>query len=353
MQNTFPTVLASCDDSQRWKMWVDTESRRRLLSACFLLDVHSMYYLEQPHIPTLGLDYSSPSTLPIPLSVSTTQLWDAPTCQAWSNTNVSGEVMGTVAATLLEQLSAADIATIPPFDAAILLATHTLQLPQRQSLTKVEFLEDASGVNTENFRLVNLFPYSPGAMTYLALHYTPLHTILSVSGDSWVFNKKVLQASAFLDHQQQLEKWRDSGSSAVATSFAARALKMFLRLSLNAGEDGNAGLTANNPYKEISDFWGVYVSALICWAFGHVGWRHSGASKPSRSAAVRWILKVSEMQPAEIQQMSEEEKREASGVIGLARASLERDCLGGRSMLLADAVGVLKKLDEGDNCTRF
>ncbi|KAK5987435.1 hypothetical protein PT974_11562 [Cladobotryum mycophilum] len=355
MQNTFAPNLAGCNDSQRWKIWVDMESRRRLLSACFLLDVHGMSYLEQPRVRTLGLDYTAPETLPIPLSISTAQLWDAQTFQEWSNMNHSG-VISTVGGTLLGELSAADISAIPAFDAALFQATHALQLPQRQSLTKVDLLEDASGMNINQFNLVNLFPYSHSAMTYLALHHTPLHTLLSVSGDSWVFNKKVLQARDFMEHQNQLRKWRESGSAAVAATFAARALSLFLGLQMSTGEDGNVLMTVNLPgpqYKEISDFWGVYVCALICWAFGHVGACRTDVSRPSRSAAVQWIVNVADMQPGQLQNMSDEERQDASGAIGLARASLERDCLGGRNMLLADALGVLKKLEEGDNYRRF
>jgi hypothetical protein len=40
-------------------------------------------------------------------------------------------------------------------------------------------------------------------------------------------------------------------------------------------------------------------------------------------------------------------RREAGGVVGLVRRRLENDCIGGRSRLYVDAVGVLRKLEEG------
>lgn len=336
------------------------ESKRRLLSACFLLDVHAMSFLEQPRAAVLGLDYSDPRTLPIPLSMATLQLWDAQTYQEWSS--ISQPAMpATVGATILETITAADIASIPAFDASLFLVAYVLQLPQRHSLTKINLLEDASSISMSHFRIIHLFPYSPIAMSHLALHYTPLHTLLSVSGDSWVFNKKVLQATDFMEHQKQLEKWRDSGSAAVAVAFASRALKLFL--GLQRSKDGNTAAAASSfqqraqqqqkQRKEISDFWGIYVCSLICWAFGHVGAAASRSKAPTRRAAVQWLLRAADMEPGRIQQMSEQERQAGSGAVGLARASLEKDCLGGRSILLADAVGVLKKLEEGDNYRRF
>jgi hypothetical protein len=45
-------------------------------------------------------------------------------------------------------------------------------------------------------------------------------------------------------------------------------------------------------------------------------------------------------------------RREAFGVVGLVRKKLESDCVGGRSRLYVDAVGVLRKLedDPGRKC---
>ncbi|RFU75467.1 hypothetical protein TARUN_6763 [Trichoderma arundinaceum] len=354
-QSTYPSTMGPCDASQQWTIWVHMESKRRLLSACFLLDVHAMSYLEQPRVAVLGLDYTDPATLPIPLSMSTLQLWDAQNYQEWSSMSQPA-MPATVGATILGNISAADIDSISAFDASLFLVAHVLQLPQRQTLTKINLLDDASGISMNHFRIMNLFPYSPIAMSHLALHYTPLHTLLSVSGDSWVFNKKVLQATDFMEHQGQLEKWRDSGSAAVAAAFAARALQLFLGLQRSASKDGNASIPPQfqrTQQKEISDFWGIYICSLICWAFGHVGVSRAETKAPTRRAVVQWISKVSDMEPGRIQQMSEKERRIGSGAVGLARASLEKDCLGGRNILLADAVGVLKKLEEGDNYRRF
>ncbi|KAH8127574.1 hypothetical protein ACSS6W_006736 [Trichoderma asperelloides] len=355
-QATYPSNMESCDASQQWNIWVHVESRRRLLAACFLLDVHASSYLEQPRAAIIGLDYTDPATLPVPLSMGTLHLWDAQNYEEWSRMSQAA-MPETIGATSLEHISAANIASIPAFDASLFLLAFVLQLPQRQSLTKIDLLDNASSISMSHFRIMNLFPDSPVAMSHLALHYTPLHTLLSVSGDSWVFNKKVLQATDFMEHQRELEKWRDSGSAAVATAFAARALNLFLGLSRYASKDGSASSIPPRfqraQQKDISDFWGIYVCALICWAFGHIGISRTETKAPTRKAAIQWLLDVSSMEPGQIEEMTVRDKQVGSGAVSLARAALEKDCLGGRNILLADAVGVLKKLEEGDNYRRF
>ncbi|KAM4066005.1 fungal specific transcription factor [Hirsutella rhossiliensis] len=353
-QHIWEASPASSTDTQRWREWVRLESCRRLLAACFLLSVHGNWYYEQPFTADLGLDNFSPMMLSIPLSANSTQAWEAESVELWAAFDVAAIRVQTVGDMLQQKqtLTPSSIESMPSFDASLLLAAHALQLPRRRKHTEVDVLEDASSIKTDTLSIVRLFPRSPGAYVYLALHYTPLHWLLSVSGDSWVFNKKVPQARSFMEHQRKLDKWRNSGSAAVATLYAAKALKIFL--SLESSTLGNhqarlPGQFRTLPWRDISDFWGLYVCSLICWAFGHVG--KPNANKSSRAAAAQWIAKVAELQPGPLQALAGRE--DSQGVVGLVRDVLERDCLGGRSILYADAVGVLRKLEEGDNWKRF
>ncbi|KAF7548388.1 hypothetical protein G7046_g8691 [Stylonectria norvegica] len=346
-QSLLIPVATGRDGIRGWKTWIRTETRRRLLAACFVLDVHSACYHEQQHTSIPGLDYASPSTLPIPLSACTEQLWNAQNFQDWAQFPTTNNFV-TLNDTPLELLTPSDMASVPPFDGAILLAASALCLPRRQSQIQADLVEDPSNFPMAATHMARLFPDSGVANTYLALHHTPLHFLLSVSGDSWVFNKKVIQQSSFTEHQKRLNHWRNSGSAAVATVFAARAMKAFLNIG---GKNATSIQGSSLSRRDISDYWGVYVCALICWAFGHVGKRDSSARIPSRDASMQWTLAVANMEPAQLQNLSG--RREAHGVVGLARAALAKDCLGGRNILFADAVGVLKKLEQGDNWKWF
>jgi hypothetical protein len=333
------------------------ESCRRLLSACFLLDVHTTCYFEQSPLPILNLDYSDHSSLHIPLSATTTQMWEAPNAQAWNNFVGSAEAVKTVSMISPESLVSDDIAYAPPFDASILLAASALRLPRRQDPHRVIVAEeDFLTLQNEVHRLANVFLTSGTANAYLALQLTPLHTLLSVSGDSWLFNRKLPQASSFEGHKQHLGAWCKSPAAALAASFAARALVDFLNLRSPRMQDARmaADVGRGVSWNDISDYWGVYVCALVCWAFGQgaqADERSLDTGEASRQVALDWILRASEMEPEQLSNWPQ--RRSTRAVVCLARDLLSRDCLGGRNILFADAVCVLKKLGNGDRLKRF
>ncbi|EEU45388.1 uncharacterized protein NECHADRAFT_41324, partial [Fusarium vanettenii 77-13-4] len=345
-QNKSAPFLSTRDTQRAWKTWIETEAHRRLVAACFLLDVHSSRYHEGQHVSAAGLDYSSPSTLPIPLTGDTTQLWEAKDAQSWAKTRTKKSPK-TLCNTNLGTLAASNIATAPPFDASVLLAAYSLFLSPLQSPTQASPMDNLKGIQTETTPISKLFPSSAVANTYLALQYTPLECLLSVAGESWVFNKKVPEVSTYKEHQKVVEQWCRSDISSIAAVFAARALKAFLNLgaSSDQAEENKAKETRRKtvPWTDISDYWGVYVCALICWAFSRTGDRDRSNTPVSRETATQWILAASDMEPADVQ--SQVQRYEARGVVKLAREALATDCLGGRNIMFEDAVGVLKQLE--------
>ena len=332
---------------------MEYETYRRLLSACFLLDVHCMRYFEQAPVSAVGLDYSAPHSLPIPLTSSSDQPWESSSPVAWSKVYQPQNTHMTVQQAISQGLKPADIQQTSPFDASVLLAAYTLQFKPRQSPTRVDLVPDASAVEFNKIDVANLFTRSAVANTYLALHHSPLHVVLSVSGDSWVFNKKVLRKASFIQYQGQLARWRESGSAAVAAAFAARALETFLSLdtrSQSTNDTATPSSLNSSGCTDISDYWGIYVCSLICWAFGH-GWKDCPQPRISRQAAVQWLVSAAKLQPSCVQRLAG--RQNAQGIVGLAREALEKEHFGDRSILIADAVGVLRKLEAGDAWRRF
>jgi hypothetical protein len=202
-------------------------------------------------------------------------------------------------------------------------------------------------------RIQHLFPASPTAATYLALHHTPLHDLLAVSGDTFIFMHKVLPATTFLAHQRRLKAWATGPSAAAqATLHAARAILLFL--------ERKAKSPAAAPWMEdLADYWALYVCALVIWAFGHHRVQHArhkrggdaGREEMAEEATLGWLRNVSSMAPEEVVRVRA--RREAGGVVGLVRRRLEGDCVGGRSRLYADAVRVLRKLEDGGSWNWF
>jgi hypothetical protein len=268
----------------------------------------------------------------------TAHLWEAQDADAWSM--ALGSYMSRL--TMLgDHYFAADtaalVAQLTSFDASILLAAHALALQTQPTQPPARLGE---------LPMVALFPHSPRASSYLAIRHVPLHALLSVSGESWVLNKKLPDMEAFVKDQKKLSQWQRSNDCGIATVCAAQALCSFL--NLEAEQEVELFDAPEAPrdmsWAEISDFWGFYVCVLICWAHGRgQNWR-SQKGKSSVPAAASWLRDVANTDPSLVGSYCSEQA--SYKVLVLGRKVLEQDCLGGRNMLFADAVNVLQKLEE-------
>ncbi|KAK7722594.1 hypothetical protein SLS64_001131 [Diaporthe eres] len=372
-------------NEERWHTWIDEEACRRLLTVCFIVDNHTSLYHQQPR----ARDDIDPST--IPLTGHSDGLWAAASANEWAK--------------ILETSPAASVPRFIPhsnvltpdgvarhgcLDQMAILHGEASRLPRRQydcpsvdlddqnsftaddlrTPTTASYNQSFSGAYFEE-RLVQLFSMttiSPGPSIYLALHHTPLHDLLAVSGDSWVFSQKVLGASTFSENQKRLRAWAEGRppskspgsqqqasagslegmSCAQATCHAARALLGFL---------GGDGPITPQPGC-ISDYWGMYVCALIIWAFGHRAARSSSSSSPQKTPlpedeSISWLQSVACIQRPEDATRMKHRREASAGVVSLVKRRLHADCVGPRSQLYVDAVGVLKKLEEGLNWRWF
>jgi hypothetical protein len=433
---------------ERWYHWIDAESRRRLFAACLFADGHAAIYHQQRRAENSEAEAYA-ALQPIPLFGRGAALWLASSAEEWASALSAdpGALDHPEHVPPLEHLNAEDIERRPPIDRMVILSVLALRLPRRQRLApaaalsannspvpemdphttqhlggqfspeqRPSFLHDhQTGSQCESLydfeaeeRISTLFPTCPVANTYLALHHTPLRDLLAVSGDSWVFSQKVLPATSFHEHQKRVKAWvtssATSGSSSLAGLSVARATVYAARAILAFLNRHDPIVNPAAPWAtDMSDYWGMYVCALICWAFGHrapveaqhnhqhnqstrqrsgsscVGSRGSAttatttttssvgsspmptpaASSLSRPASVMsasaaaddealaWLRMVAAEGVRLEEVMRMRERREAIGVVGLVRRRLESDCLGGRSRLYVDAVGVLRKLEEG------
>lgn len=390
---------------QQWRTWVDSESRRRLLAACFIFDNHASVLHQQPR----AVDDVDPSTLP--LTAHADALWAAQSAHEWAATLEPNPAAAQRRyLPRLDTLRPEEVIRYSPLDKAAVLNAAAHNLPRRRvsSLAgDVGNVQKATGTQrtptSESYanpmraddHLEYLFSCcAPGstADVYIALHHTPLHDLLAVSGDTWMFSQKVPDALTFLEHQKRLKSWAEgrgcnsasqhhhhsSGSpvSPITASLegmsapramihAARALLWYLEGNTEASDDG-----ARTSMACLSDYWAVYVCALIIWAFGHRAGKSSSSSSSSSSApaglgsattkkgsvalmsedeAVNWLRVVAENgRPEHVARVRG--RREASAaVVTLVRRRLEADCVGDRNWLYVDAVSVLRKLEEEVN----
>lgn len=119
----------------------------------------------------------------------------------------------------------------------------------------------------------------------------------------------------------------------------------------------------------ISEYWSIYISALICWAFGHRYQSSTASSVPTsrsnsspvldigdtdyncreatRTKALEYTSAMLALSTKDLLSSKASIRRETSGVIDTVRLKLEIDGIGGLSMTIVDAIGVLKRIREG------
>ena len=446
-------VLAADRDLQdRWQHWLDAESRRRLFAACYFSDGHAAIYQQQRR--TQDTDGALEQ---VPLLGRSTKLWEASTAEEWVNILAADPgALQPDHIPPLEHLTQEDVLRRPPMDQMIILSVLAQRLPRRQRAHSLsphtspspemdphmqyvgsQFNHDQQQQTPFHLfaphpqadypldaeeRINTLFPACPIANTYLALHHTPLRDLLAVGGDSWVFSQKVLPATSFLEHQKRLRLWvtatstttttntpnhsnnhshsnsntAPSAASAgnndvlLATIYASRAILAFLDRELCQPQQNTTAAWS----ADMSDYWAMYVCALIFWAFCHpvrngsngtagggIGTEGGvdspavsssvegttaaaasaagGGGRDDEAAAVGWLRMVASASTVGEGPRAVEEvlrlrgRRGAGGVVGLVRRRLEGDCVGGRSRLYVDAVGVLRRIEERDGWKWF
>ncbi|TLD28182.1 hypothetical protein PspLS_03232 [Pyricularia sp. CBS 133598] len=384
----------------RWRNWLAKESYRRLASSCFVLDIHASLYHQTSR--TRDFNMLEPGSAP-PLTFTgpSQALWDASSAEEWDAILNANPAAGTpipmppsesVAAMLPEDGSSMAARTGPQrsFDQFLILATETLRLPKRilgsgssnrsyinqsssntlpHSETSSDWkLLDQTPVATgsDKFtaqlvsysaafqvedRIAKLFCYSPIANTYLALHHTPLHELLAVAGSPWNFHQKNLPYQ-----QGRVRQWTaslealDSNFSKTAGHFDKSASRAVVYAARALAEFLSTPTTGRATIGAFTDYWGIFVCTLICWACGARVASDSICENPivsSEQEAREWLHLTASLKPtddAAINTLIQDGRW--AGVIGMARRQIEQDCSTNSSgNIIADVLAVLTRLD--------
>ena len=360
-----------------WYTFLDQEGRRRLLVACFMFDVHQSMCHQQPRSKAIR-DNSQPLIhMPCPESI-----WDATNALDWEILRSNYIVQPLH---LLEgELSSQYVLNLSPFPQSLLICWFAAQLPAREDLQYPDdfhFLPQSTNSNAGIDNFMSLFHTSPLAHTYLSLYHTPLHSLLAIACDTWVFGKKITPPSAFHAAQACLKIWSTSLTAARATHHACQVLSAALSQPLESTNNCGNNNNNNNNTQSLSNYWSLYTAALTCWAFGN-RYQTSGSNAPNRSASLnpttptagslpRSSSRSSELGSAVDTSIAEENRRKAlsyvtkmlgfsspeelltakacvradtQGVIEAVKQRLELETVGSKCGLLIDAVVVLGKI---------
>ena len=322
---------------------MEHEARRRVLQAAFILDAQQLALFAQP--PVLlqpSADWSSSwernqKAIDIPFPCSS-DLWESKHLSDWFNLASAYKPTSLSAvADTFGRSTGVRPDSLDTFQSTLLLAHSLSSRRQGQEFENSlrqfgDILERAVAVeNRQSMTQLLTRSQSPQSRTlftyhaFLAAHYSPLHALLTVSGESWLFNKKLPEEEDFRTAKSRLRAWAsDTDDVRKAVWHAVRVLQYAVAEypGDRAPEHGSATISQQMELESVfgitkADYgpilggwlpsdstsmitwdgflpgpvvssepgpltmlhanWSLYICALICWAYG---FEHTAAMFP-------------------------------------------------------------------------
>jgi len=347
-----------------WKNWFCSEAYRRLMSACFTLDTQQSVYHEQ--LTTESTFQQQLEYLPwLPCSE---EIWEASSATIWESRLSKYKAKHTtrVDDALLKFISPEELQKMRPFPQSILVCSQFSKLPAREDPTYPNDFTPYS-IHPTLATFMSVFNHNPKADAFLLFYHTPLHDLLAIAGDTWVFSQKITSPSTFHMAQARLRNWSTSLAAAAATQYACRILKdellqPFSRSGWRAANDQSTGLDGC-----ISDYWVLYIASLVCWAFGHRYQSSAGSTMSLSSCASdndsaidiagmsgypetkanQYLTMMLERSIEELLTSEASVKSDTSSVVQVVKLRLEKEREVSSSEMLLDAILVLNKVAQG------
>lgn len=296
------------------RFWIEHESRRRVLQASIVLDTQRSVLFEQtPALPRrvlklrtvdLGAGAGTGTAAgPGPAFPCDEELWESSPVERWAEHAARYEY--------LDLGRAAERATEPgapqqadsfqcrvflshalilpdgdPVRAALLLAFHQ-SVPGIDSARGVHTGHHGGGNGNGNSRRLSNVEFDHDA--FLVAQHTPIQALLTVSGESWLFGRKVESEARFVEARQRLRGWVDGGDDCLVALWHASRL---LRGLVLPADDGVSSLPSSTTTRSSSaagvrgrttrpcrlrdthmlhEAWCIYLAVLVCWACGFRG----------------------------------------------------------------------------------
>jgi hypothetical protein len=262
---------------------------------------------------------------------------------------------------------------VRPFSHLILVCTQFSDLPARDNpIYPNDFIPLFILLPPTVEIIMTTFRNESKMNAFLMFYYIPLQDLLAIAGDTWVFGRKISQASAFHAAQSRLKTWSSSRAAAAATQCACRILQAEItqhvpRSAFHAPNDQVGRLEGC-----ISDYWVLYIASLVCWAFGHRYQTSGGSARDTaggstfsrdsggisepdsaidvtssgyaEARAMEYLKKMLEPRVEELLTSSFSGRGDTGSVLQVVKLRLEKE--GGRSSsgMLSDAIRCLNKV---------
>ena len=257
---------SAAETQQAYLFWVNRETRRRLLLASFILDTqHAALFGQQsvlfPKRPS-GIFSTSPSTLPCPCD---NELWECRSVKRWaelaSSSNQQNSLSDAADPAIYDSLDAADL-----FRSRSILgyiATYPSHGERDTDNEMAAFCESLAKHSPSGHYIQTKFDFH----AHNAAQHTPVRSLLIVSGESWLFGKKLEKEVDFHAAKSNLREWVGSSEAQSALRHATALLRMVFNVEpgtvanlaeVVGAQDRNMGM--------LHEQWCSYIAALICWA---------------------------------------------------------------------------------------
>ncbi|OJD11764.1 hypothetical protein AJ78_07524 [Emergomyces pasteurianus Ep9510] len=327
------------DLGRAYSFWVENETRRRVLQAAFLLDVQQSTMFQLPlafiqanlRAPRSNVRNIEPIDFPFPCQ---TALWQSQGAENWAQCAKASTplTLSSAAEQIIRQND--NTLKLDPFQLNLILSYALLTNMRSMDLeqTLEPFMERVKQGTIETETMQCTEPRSP--LTYrshtlfayhalLAAYRTPLKALLIVSGESWLFNRKLEEQAEYEKAQKTFLMWvSDTDEIKKAVWHAVRVLEHAIDhpelgdspVQINSNSDlnhrlgtfgdgrdcvtqsgipghYNDGISGGDnplhmpegllerstilpqprraePIIALNTNWAVYICTLICWAYG-------------------------------------------------------------------------------------
>ncbi len=255
---------------QAHSFWVNRETRRRLLLGAFILDTQQAVFFDQqpvlfPRWPKEAFAANT-STLPFPCD---DELWACGSIEEWAELAASRKQMHLSAAADLVIHGDADLLDV--FRSGLIVAflsTHPSLSNTDAEAGLAACRENLSRYGTPREHIHTEFDIH----AHIALQNTPIRSLLTVSGESWLFGKKLENEHDFHAAKTRLREWVASEKAELALWHASHLLRLAFTVEcpdgvLEQSPDKIAGSQDRELHTSmLHEQWCIYISALICWA---------------------------------------------------------------------------------------
>ena len=245
------------------KFWTERETRRRILQASFILDTQqATLFKQQPAMQSVSSiqinTQDTKSEMPFPCE---DELWESSPIEDWVSNAAKFDNIDL--STAAHQALSDKPPSVDTFSSRLVLS-HIVAVPDDK-----KYGEEATAILQRNLDMHGSPSTRFSFHALLTARHTPVRQLLTVSGETWLFGKKVDSEADFLNAMQDLRRWvNDTSQCLKALWHATSLLRIAFDTSARPAFDPDHPAYKDRRLNMLHEEWAIYLAALVCWAIG-------------------------------------------------------------------------------------